>query len=672
MRQQVGKWSILFLGVLFGFVVSCGGTSNCINGIQTTDYNTSGLQCTKSCDCSNLKYEGYCINSTCVSTVRSPAQRKGEIRSCKLLQKVGACEWGQQEAQPEPLKELLWGNCLPPTIVPENTAALCSDGKDNDCNGTVDDKDLGCKSFCVEGRSEPCYRGEKATLNQGSCRAGFRTCQPNGGWGTCEGEVVPKAEVCNAQDDDCNGLIDDGLVGCHTTEKCLEGSQKPCYTEPMGCVLETLAGGAKGFRCVGGCQTGTQRCVGGLWGLCEGAVSPAEERCDGIDNNCDGKVDEICACQAGEQRLCFLGPQNKEVGVCKAGTQQCKDGVWGACDGAVAPSPETCDGQDNDCDGTIDESCGCTAGTSRVCFLGPQQRAVGECTAGKQHCVAEKWGVCDGAGKPSIEVCDGLDNDCDGVVDEDCGCSTDAQCPNGMLCFRGVCQSRPFEETVSEPMLEPTLDAGNELMLEPTSDGSKEPTPEQIPEIAQEVVPETIEIVKEMAPEAIQEATPSPGPMAYGENCAPSNANQRCQAGLICLTFPNDTIGICSRQCNTSSCPSGSRCETINSTTGDRACFVNCTTVANCLAAQRCDSRINACYPDPNRRDCRLSDPLGSCSSYRDCCVGQNCLLVGAGHFCGACSKDSDCPKIGGFVPTSCCSQTITGQTQRFCATTCP
>lgn len=147
--------------------------------------------------------------------------------------------------------------------------------------------------------------------------------------------MVPKAEVCNAQDDDCNGLIDDGLVGCHTTEKCLEGSQKPCYTEPMGCVLETLAGGAKGFRCVGGCQRGRQRCVGGLWGLCEGAVSPSEERCDGVNNNCDGKVDEICACQVGEQRLCFLGPETKR----SASARQAHNNAKTACGGhAMGPS----------------------------------------------------------------------------------------------------------------------------------------------------------------------------------------------------------------------------------------------------------------------------------------------------------------------------------------------
>lgn len=151
MRQQVGKWSLLFLSVLFGFVVSCGGTSNCINGIQTADYNTSGLQCTKSCDCSNLKYEGYCVNAACISTLRGTAERKGEFRLCKLLQKVGSCEWGQQEAQPTPLTELLWGDCIPPTPTPENTPARCSDGDDNDCNGLTDESDSDPKT-CQAGQ----------------------------------------------------------------------------------------------------------------------------------------------------------------------------------------------------------------------------------------------------------------------------------------------------------------------------------------------------------------------------------------------------------------------------------------------------------------------------------------------------------------------------------------
>ncbi|MCK6511980.1 hypothetical protein L6R29_18720, partial [Myxococcota bacterium] len=54
-------------------VVSCGGGGECKYGIQIADYNTSGLKCAASCDCSNLKYEGYCVSGVCLSSERTSA-----------------------------------------------------------------------------------------------------------------------------------------------------------------------------------------------------------------------------------------------------------------------------------------------------------------------------------------------------------------------------------------------------------------------------------------------------------------------------------------------------------------------------------------------------------------------------------------------------------------------
>jgi hypothetical protein len=92
-----------------------------------------------------------------------------------------------------------------------------------------------------------------------------------------------------------------------------------------------------------------------------------------------------------------------------------------------------CDGLDNDCDGEVDEGCVCVPGTVQRCFAGPPgRRNVGGCEAGTQTCEGVefgKWGECKNGRVPEAEVCDSLDNDCNGCVDEIAGCKPDLACP---------------------------------------------------------------------------------------------------------------------------------------------------------------------------------------------------------------------------------------------------
>ncbi len=70
-----------------------------------------------------------------------------------------------------------------------------------------------------------------------------------------------------------------------------------------------------------------------------------------------------CPCLPGAQRECYDGPPATEgVGLCVAGSTLCIDGVWQACNGAVTPTPEFCDGRDQDCDGQTDEGAGSPCG----------------------------------------------------------------------------------------------------------------------------------------------------------------------------------------------------------------------------------------------------------------------------------------------------------------------
>jgi hypothetical protein len=136
----------------------------------------------------------------------------------------------------------------------------------------------------------------------------------------------------------------------------------------------------------------------------------AIEYCDGIDNDCDMLTDEDCApCSDGTTVNC-----GTDLGECTPGTQTCTGGTWEVCSG-VGPQIEACDGKDNDCNGLIDDKvCPCSAGDQYPCGVNE-----GICTEGVQNCNTEGFFTeCTGQ-LPQDEICDDLDNDCDGQTDED-------------------------------------------------------------------------------------------------------------------------------------------------------------------------------------------------------------------------------------------------------------
>jgi hypothetical protein len=139
---------------------------------------------------------------------------------------------------------------------------------------------------CHDGDFLGCYEGAAGTRGVGVCRPGERTCQA-GTLGACLGQVRPAAETCNLMDDDCNGLVDDG-IDC--TPVCSDGQTMSCYS------------GFPGTSGIGACRAGLRICQDGVFGACTGEVLPAVEVCNNVDDDCDGTVDEGLDCTPPDSR----------------------------------------------------------------------------------------------------------------------------------------------------------------------------------------------------------------------------------------------------------------------------------------------------------------------------------------------------------------------------------
>ena len=264
------------------------------------------------------------------------------------------------------------------------------DGKDNDCDAKIDE------DFPLKGT--PCNNGKP-----GLCyKTGVYVCNTAGTGVVCNAPAASgTAEICNGIDDNCNGVIDDVSKSCTQDADCASLGQASCVSSQCVC----------------------QICV------------PQPEICNGKDDDCDGQVDEDFVPQ----------PCGKDLGECKPGQTKCVSGAI-VCDGGSGPQTEVCNGLDDDCDGTRDGMTDACYTHSSGCTQDPttqQWTCLGYCKVGMKTCTAVQaggswsgvWSGCVGQVGPGLEICNGQDDNCDGQVDET------AECPGESVCVGGQCTS---------------------------------------------------------------------------------------------------------------------------------------------------------------------------------------------------------------------------------------
>lgn len=303
------------------------------------------------------------------------------------FQDVDGDQWGANGVPGIPV------SCPPPTdyvtvrgdcddyddLVFPGAIEVC-DFKDNDCNLSTEDgaDELWLEDICDGTDTDLCSEGVFG------CQSGIQECSDTTG---------NTPDLCDGSDNDCNSATPDG-------------ADEPWLTDPCD--------GADSDLCAEGIYT----CAGGLQ-ICSDNSGPSFDLCNGVDDDCDpasadGSEDPVSgtSCDGPDSDLCLEGVYN-----CAAGSFECSD--------LTGSTADVCNGIDDDCDaasadGSEDPLIGaaCDGLDSDLCLEG-----VYSCGGGAL--------VCSDSTGSTTELCNGIDDDCNGAIDD--GIIRD----NNPLCIAG-------------------------------------------------------------------------------------------------------------------------------------------------------------------------------------------------------------------------------------------